>query len=179
MTTSKGGRPRKLSPNDNDIKSERKFAEDLKVYTKDLEPIATNPPDELHGAGRYMWTYLIPEIKKMDQLKKVDRSTMESYCEQFTIYREAMKDVNEHGISTAIYKTVMNQVTGEKTTDFVGYKKNPAVSIISDATRNMKALASELGFTPQSRAAIMQIMKDTDKETDETLADILNGGDNL
>lgn len=177
LTNSKGGRHRNLTPNDDSRKDQREFAEDLEVYTKNLKKLAKNPPDTLHGAGRYLWTYLYPEIEKMNNLKMVDKSTFETYCEQFSIYREAVDDVNKNGISTKLYKTVYDPVTGEKTVDFVGYKKNPAVTIISDATRNLKSLASELGFTPQSRAAILNMNKDDDPEEEQSLSDLLNKGD--
>ena len=47
--------------------------------------------------------------------------------------------------------------------NFAGFKKNPAVTTLSDSTAKIKQLSAELGLTPQSRATLLNVTDDQDK----------------
>ncbi|MCG0823282.1 phage terminase small subunit P27 family protein [Lactiplantibacillus plantarum] len=138
--------------------------------------ISQTPPKYLKATGRSMWTRLMPLIG--DQLEESDRALVESYCFNYQLMREAYEDIKENGIQYALFKIVMTprgDIIDEH--HFEGYKSNPACKVLSDATAKLNMLGQQLGLSPQSRAELAKLPKSNDKQ--ETMADLLNGGDNV
>ena len=102
---------------------------------------------------------------------------MEALCSAIALYRLGFDDVQENGIQTPIYKSVQNNRGEIIDRDFVGFKKNPAVSTMDAAIRQIRSLSSELGLTPTSRASLLSLTADNDDDDGPSLADVLSGGD--
>ena len=117
--------------------------------TEDLEPLQTSPPSYMKGtiAGR-AWQRITPILRQSTIIKNADRSTVEAHCSAIALYRLGFDDVQENGIQTPIYKSVQNNRGEIIDRDFVGFKKNPAVSTMDAAIRQIRSLSSELGLTP-------------------------------
>lgn len=113
-----------------------------------------------------------------DQLQQSDKALVESYCFNYQLMREAYSNILENGIQYPLYKIVMTprgDIIDEH--HFEGYKSNPATKTLSDASSKLNLLGQQLGLSPQSRAELAKLPKPTDKE--QSMADLLNGGDNV
>ena len=86
------------------------------------------------------WKRIIPELYKLGLLTKVDKTALELYCSQYSIYRQALRVINDEGLIT----TNIRQ----------GDKANPAAAIAREAAKVIKAIAVEFGLTPSSRCRI-------------------------
>ena len=65
--------------------------------------------------------------------------------------------MQENGIQTKLFSSLQNS-TGEIIgKDFTGYRKNPAVSIMNDANKQLNSIGIQLGLTPKGRQDLMQI----------------------
>ena len=80
---------------------------------------------------------------------------------------------------TPIYKSVQNNRGEIIDRDFVGFKKNPAVSTMDAAIRQIRSLSSELGLTPTSRASLLSLTTDDEDDDGPILADVLGSGDDF
>lgn len=138
--------------------------------------INVTPPKYLKKTGRSMWTRLMPLIG--DQLEESDKALIESYCFNYQLLRESYEDIKENGIQYPLFKVIMSSTgTVVDPHHFEGYKANPACKTLSDATAKLNMLGQQLGLSPQSRAELAKLPKPTDKQ--ETMADLLNGGDSI
>lgn len=95
------------------------------------------PPDWLSADARGEWMRVVPILVQRRILTEADLASLENYCVSIGTIREAERDIRENGL-------VMR---GEK-----GARKNPAISIQSDAMTRARLLAAELGLTPVSRS---------------------------
>lgn len=173
--------PRKMkvtkSPDNKAYQNRR--TEMVEKATEDLQPLQTSPPNYMKGtiAGR-AWQRITPILRQSTIIKNADRSTVEALCSAIALYRLGFDDVQENGIQTPIYKSVQNNRGEIIDRDFVGFKKNPAVSTMDAAIRQIRSLSSELGLTPTSRASLLSLTADNDDDDGPSLADVLSGGDN-
>ena len=150
--------PRKMkvtrSPDNKAYQNRR--TEMVEKATEDLQPLQMSPPNYMKGtiAGR-AWQRITPILRQSTIIKNADRSTVEALCSAIALYRIGFDDVQENGIQTPIYKSVQNNRGEIIDRDFIGFKKNPAVSTMDAAIRQIRSLSSELGLTPTSRAALL------------------------
>ena len=86
------------------------------------------------------WNRIVPELNKLGLLTSVDKATLELYCTQYSIYRQALEKLDQEGLLT---KNIRN-----------GDKANPAAAIAREAAKIIKSVAVEFGFTPSSRGRI-------------------------
>ena len=95
---------------------------------------------------------------------------------RYEIYRQAYDDVLENGIQTKIFKSLQDASGSIVGKDFVGYRKNPAVATMKDASIQITSIGSQLGLSPKARAELMQLVDSKEKEdSTEKLAKIFGG----
>lgn len=167
------GRKPKLTDNPSDRADQRRRTEQLVEETKEMAPLQPTPPRHLKGVARYTWLKIAPILNETQWIKQADKATVELFCINYQLMRDAYKDILENGQVSKIYRTVVNPVTGKVISkDFMGIKRNPSTQILDAATTKVKVLAESLGLTPASRAQLLAIMPK--EETDEpSLQDIL------
>lgn len=170
------GRKLKLDP-DSKNKTQKVRNEKLKKEQSGLANLPNTPPAYLKLTARTMWKQLVPELSQSGIVKNIDRANVESFCTSYQLYRDAYADIQKNKATKPVYHTMVSPVTGEVVgKDFVGYKKNPSVTILENAVKNMKSLSGELGLTPDSRAKLMQIDSGEDEDV-PSISDLLNGGE--
>ncbi len=172
-------RKRKLTVDEHDRKSQRELAKKVAEFQNDknLNQLPTEPPKTLKGFARKMWKILVPELRKANFVTEADQSTVESFCMAVEMRHLAYSDIEKNGIQSSIFKTVVNPTTGEVIShDFCGFRKNPAVTTLSDSIAKIKSLANELGLTPSSRASLLARVENDDDD-EPSLNDLINGGD--
>ncbi|WEV36225.1 phage terminase small subunit P27 family [Lactobacillus sp. ESL0677] len=131
------GRKRKLISKDTDQAYQKRQAKEFEKLQTGLKELQPTPPAHLPTAGKRLWRDLAPELIKIGNVKQLDRINLESLCSEYAIFLQAEKDWEDN-------KTYMQSKSG--------YVKNPAISVISECTRNMKTLCADLGISFNYRA---------------------------
>lgn len=89
-------------------------------------------------AQKEIWQETISQMEEAGIFKEGDLRTIEIYCIQVSIFREAMSQVNRDG--------VINKYTSQnKITNIV---KSPALAVAEKASAQMLKYANSLGLTP-------------------------------
>lgn len=118
------------------------------------KPIAAgriSPPAWMDDLARKEWRRVVPELKRMGLLTKVDLAALEVYCDAVSTFIKAAEVVNAKGF---IFKTS------------TGYMAQlPHVNIKNQAANVIRAFCQEFGLTPSSRSKI-QLPNDDGEEED-------------
>ncbi|MFT8557896.1 phage terminase small subunit P27 family [Liquorilactobacillus hordei] len=157
------GRKVKLTTDESDRKDQRDRTQKLIDSTKDMDALQSSPPRLLKGKARYIYTRLQPLLAQTKYVKQADLQTVILLCIQIEEYQKAYEHLQEHDQVQATYKTVVSPTTGKMKTDFTGYKKDPSIGIIDTCTAKIRALSTDLGLNPESRASLLKI-NDGDKD---------------
>lgn len=139
--------------------------------------LPTDPPNYLGTVARSVWTKIIPFLKATEKVERIDTFLVETYCTTYEIYKKAYEDVKENGIQTEIIKYIQSPGSGEVLGEqSLGFKKNPAVATMKDATVTLNQIAMQLGLTPKGRAELLTIADSSkpEKSTAEMMQDFLN-----
>lgn len=140
-----------------------------------MDKLQVTPPKYLKSYARSLWKRLVPILREEPTIKEIDRQALEALCVNYQIMRNAYENIQEHGISSAVYRTVVSPTDGSKiSTDFVGYKRNPATQVLDSATAKVERLSADLWLTPAQRASLTDL---DDDESKENMGDLLNGSD--
>lgn len=148
--------PRKLvdqqkSHLSNDEKLEREQTES-KLY--DFEPLSDQPPYFLNSTGKNEWKRIVPLLKSLP-IANLDKSLLGAYCQQYSIFVKASKAVNKEGLTIT--------EIGSNGQELI--KKNPNVTILNQAGKEMKSIAGSMGMTLDSRMRLVA-PKQNNEETD-------------
>lgn len=133
-------------------------------YEQNDGQLGAKPPAHLSKLAGETWRKIVPFLIDTGRVERIDTSLVEMYCAQYDVYRQAYADVREHGVQSPIYKTVQNQMGEKIGTDFVGFKKNPAVATMKDATNQLTSIGMQLGLSPKGRQELMQIASHEKKD---------------
>lgn len=139
-------------------------------YQQNDGHLPKKPPFYLGKMARNCWRKIVPFLESTKRVQRIDTYLVEQYCTQYEIYRLAYQEVQENGVQTKIYTSLQDssgEVIGK---DFVGYRKNPAVSTMNDANKQLNSIGIQLGLTPKGRQELMEIAN-TEKE--ESVGDML------
>lgn len=98
------------------------------------ETIASDP------IAKAKWEQLCDGLSKAGILATIDGDLLESYCMTFSLYRSALKSVQEKGHT-------VTKVNGDP-------MRNPACVELAQTMLRMAKLMSELGLTPSARSRI-------------------------
>lgn len=115
-------------------------------------------PEWITGFGREMWERVAPPLLKQKVLQVTDLHNVEAFCMAYNTWRMASDDVKKNG-------TVVAGATG-------GPVKNPALTAMNEAARQMVTFGSLLGLDPSSR---QRLMGGDRKPLDNPFAGLLNG----
>ncbi|OIM49117.1 HNH endonuclease [Oenococcus oeni] len=138
--------------------------------------ISTTPPKYLGETAKEMYRTLAKYLKNDGKLDKIDENLVVLYAATYEIYFEAYDHIQKHKEVQAIYHSVQDSTGKIIAKDFSGYRKNPSVTIYSDAVAKLANLGSQLGLSPKSRAELEKIVQPKDDGDDESVDDLLNKG---
>ncbi|MFS0947305.1 phage terminase small subunit P27 family [Enterococcus durans] len=123
----------------NEQKAQREDAKQSLFLHEELT--TTTPPDWLPASAKSEWQRLLPVMKKDYPLSETDYGLLISYCLSFSRMKTAEGEIRKSGTF------ITNEKTGVK-------RANPAVSVQSQAMRDLKASASALGMTLEARSRL-------------------------
>ena len=148
----------------NDQKEIRENAE--KSASDPFKKLQNSPPKYLGRIARYEYQRVSQELDEMP-IRNLDRAMLELYCTWYELYREAESEVQKNGIYAIgqIQETSIGEDGNEVVTIIeipIKTKKNPAISIMAEASSQIKSCAGNLGLTVDSRMRIF-LPKEGDK----------------
>lgn len=117
------------------------------------------PPDyfcDLEFASM-MWRSIVPELLKNEVIRITDMHNVEAFCIAYDNYRQCQAEVATNGV-------VVKSSAG-------GSIKNPALTGINEAMRQMAMFGAMLGLDPSSRQRLTGGGK---KEKTNSFASVLN-----
>jgi len=100
-------------------------------------------PAHLSDGAKREWRRVAKHLHAAGILAQIDRAALEAYCEQYALWVEAQKKVQEMG---AIGKTSNGNLI-----------QNPYLSVANRAQQEMRKWMAELGATPSSRSRVQSI----------------------
>lgn len=170
------GRPAKLDRNSK-RKDQRDKVEALDEFQNGMQDLQTSPNKNIKsGRAGYIYRQISKILTEQGFVKEIDVHLVNLLAIHIDIYYQAYKSIVDDGIQQAIYG-VEQTPTGEVIDKhrFRGFKKNPAVDTLNQATNQIKTLSDKLGMTPTSRAQMLANIKVDDKKK-ETISDVFGGG---
>jgi P27 family predicted phage terminase small subunit len=123
-------------------------------------------PDWLSSDAKNEWQRTLPILAQRRIMTEADLATFENYCMAMGTVREMEREIQKLGHVQKVYK-----VDKDGQSMLISMRKNPAVSIQSDAMTRGRLLAAEIGCTPVSRSR--PTIDDNDGEDD-----LFSGWDN-
>ena len=127
-------------------------------YKQNKGRLPSDPPNYLGQVAREVWRKVVPFLEGTGKVERIDTFLVESYCTNYEIYKLAYEDIKVNGIQQEIKKPVQAQGSGEILGEqSLGFKKNPAVATMKDATTTLNQIAMQLGLTPKGRAELAEI----------------------
>lgn len=115
-------------------------------------------PEWITGPAHDMWTRVVPLLLQQQVLQMTDLHNVEAFCVAYGTWRAAALDVKTNG-------TVVAGATG-------GPVKNPALTALNEAARQMVTFGSLLGLDPASRQRLVGGGK---KKTENPFGKLING----
>jgi P27 family predicted phage terminase small subunit len=100
-----------------------------------------DPPEWITGAAREMWLRIAPLLCQQKVLQASDIHNVEIFCMAYGNWRLASIDVATNGI-------VVPGATG-------GPTKNPALTALNEAAKQMASFGALLGLDPTSRSRVI------------------------
>lgn len=131
----------------------------MKKADKDINSgaLSYRPPDYLGRQAKVIWRKVVVFLEENSAVNRIDSNLVEMYCTQYEIYRNAYEHIKNNGEVQAIYKPVQDYEGKVIDKSFQGFKRNPMTSIYSDSLKNLTKIGSELGLSPASRAELLQL----------------------
>lgn len=139
-------------------------------YQQNNGRLPADPPNYLGQVAREVWRKIVPFLEATEKVERIDTFLVETYCTNYEIYKKAYEDIKENGIQKEIIKVIQAQGSGEILGEqSMGFKKNPAVSTMKDATDTLNKIGIQLGLTPKGRQELMEIAGE--KSDDDSIRD--------
>lgn len=154
-------RKAKITSDDSDRAYQRQRTEALKEANAELNQLPKTSPKHLTGVASRLWTTLVPELNKLGYITSADRSTLEAFCINYSVMREAYESIKDIG--------VMYEKDGR-------WYKNVATAVLNDSTGKVKSLGGDLGLSPSSRATLIDMANSDDNSLNaDAIADMFGG----
>ena len=112
-------------------------------------------PEYFKTNQKKIWEDTLNKIREVDLFKEGDLGVIETYCVQVSIFQDAMKQVNETGVT---FKYT-NQA------GIANVVKNPALAVAEKASEQILKYANSLGLTPAAWKRLD--IKKAEDESDE------------
>lgn len=116
--------------------------------------IAPSAPSWLTREAAAEWKRVIPGLTRLDLLKEEDRATLAAYCETWSIYMTATRDVADRGLTVV---KITSSRDGTLTEQEIA---NPSVAIARNAGKELRAWANHYGLTPAAEMALGRVGDD-------------------
>lgn len=129
------GRGRKPKP-----KSGKAVASNVPKFS---EVVDIEPPDYMLGLkyAPMIWQSIMPELLENEMLRITDMHNVEVFCMAYATYRECQTEIAKEGVT----------VLGASGSPI----KNPALTALNEAARQMATFGSLLGLDPSSRQRLI------------------------
>ena len=137
-----GRKPKVISTGDTDF--DKVFDIDVPFHLEHMDQAVT------------MWKSIIPELLKRKILKITDMHNVEMFCMAYHNLREAQHEVVLYGVTIETES---------------GRIKNPALTVVNEASKQIAQFGSMLGLDPVSRA---RLMGGDGKKKGNPFAEVLN-----
>jgi P27 family predicted phage terminase small subunit len=108
----------------------------------------TDAPAALTGYAREEWDRIVPELRYMRLMTRVDTQTLAAYCQAYSVWRTAVEAFN----GSAAHFSEMNRLIVRKANG--DPMQNPLIRTIHDAAAAMLRYGSAFGFTPAARSQL-------------------------
>ena len=111
----------------------------------------TQPPERLSEKALSVWEHVEGVMQGIGVLAQTDAAGVELLCEAYADYLDAREELKEFGSN---YYTTTTRDGG------LMYRTHPAMGVIQDADRRIRAWLVEYGMTPSSRSKIKAHVED-------------------
>jgi len=108
-----------------------------------------SPPEWFDELSSTMWVMVAKELCAQQVLCATDLHNLEMFCVAYSTARQSQEHVAKHGV-------VMEGATG-------GPVKNPALTALNEAMKQMASFGGMLGLDPSSRSRLIGAGKKTSK----------------
>jgi P27 family predicted phage terminase small subunit len=105
-----------------------------------FDSVATKPPENLDDVGIKEWNRIVPSLEQAGVLKDVDIMAIAGYCEHFSRWHNATKEIHKKGY-------IIKSPSGYPV-------NNPYIGIANTSFMSMMKVMAEFGMTASSRAKI-------------------------
>lgn len=123
------------------------------------------PPDWLSTGARTEWGRIIPLLKGNVPVSNLDYSLIATYCSLYATIQTCQRDIKKHGLVVKSFNSAGKEV---KTA-------NPYVKIQSQAIKDMRAIATSLCLTLDSRQRLA-MDKSTDEKPKDPFMELISNG---
>ena len=111
-------------------------------------------PEHLSPAARREWPKLAPMLLRLKILTEADHVALALICQQIAQVDEASRLIRKGGV--LVKKKILDRKGKTIATTLV---LNPALKVQYESTKHLKALLTEFGLTPASRAKVTKVVQ--------------------
>lgn len=160
------GRKRKLNVGKNDRPYQKRQAKKFKKLNKDLKPVQPTPPAHLDKHGKWLWRQIVPELRKIGNVRYLDQLNIANLCSAYSDFRTAEAEIAKNGPYALVLVEQPKVITyknskGKEAQKIIKVtrlapdksKANPMFAVKNTAERTMKTLCADLGMSFNARAA--------------------------
>ncbi|MCH3989867.1 MAG: phage terminase small subunit P27 family [Lactobacillus sp.] len=140
------GRKRKLNAGDGDQAYQRRQTKEFKKLQKGLKEVQQTAPSYLDAHGKWLWRQIVPELKKIGNVKWLDEPNIIALCSAYSDFRTASEEIAANG-PYAMFLAKDGAYHQDKS------RANPMFAVKNTAERTMKTLSADLGMSFNARAA--------------------------
>lgn len=134
----------KLTDSTEDQKYQRERTEKVKNLNKSFDSLSINPPAFIKNEDtKKNYKYLAEQLNKSGYINNTDQNILVALVINLQALKNAYESLNEVG---SVYMTEAGMI-----------KQNPAYNVISNATAKILSASSALGFSPASRASLINL----------------------
>jgi P27 family predicted phage terminase small subunit len=123
-----------------------------------FQRLAPQPPTWLSREAAAEWRRVVPGLQRLDLLKPEDRAMLSAYCETWSTYVTATRQVTLEGLTSLVVTTRADGSSTERTVP------NPAVAIARNAGRELRGFAAQFGLSPSTEQALARGADDGDED---------------
>lgn len=116
------------------------------VTTDELPVSDSDAPEILTDDAKEVWNQLVPDLRRVNLLRKTDEIVFAIFCEQVAKYWLSIRELEKVG---HVYETDSNHGSMRR--------KDPWVDIGDSAYRNIMKAVDDFGLSPLARQRIFQM----------------------
>lgn len=114
------------------------------VHGGPVLPVESPPmPPDMSPVAQACWNLVSEHVRFAGVVAVVDWLALRVLCETYALYREAEDDVRTRGI-----------VVENMTKNGLSIRKNPAISVLENARKDLANLCHRFGLTPAGRTGL-------------------------